>query len=596
MRTWLLVIGASAALAVALCLFLIASPDSSVPVGPRTDVAALEGPIRSDRSPTPRRSILPDEVPAPAKRTMEAQLTVLVRGVDGALAGARVLVSVGEDEERTGLTGSGGEARFEDLPSGSMAGIYVEASGFLSATTERPLPEHGEEVAVVHLERASGLSGFVARFEGGPARNVPVRLEGGFGPKVVRTDPRGRFRFEGARAGERLVAEDDQGARAIRVLDEQALGAGFVVLRLQPAERPTGAGVVAGTVTDVEGAPLVEATVVARRGHRFAWSTATGEDGRFELFVPSEGTYTVVADAAGARDRKEGVAAGTLDLALVVVRPGGAIEGRVVRDDGEPAPAFTLRWAQAGGRSARRFVTDPSGVFEIEGLEAGSWTVEATGAGGAAGRSRTVDVPEAGRTFVELRLETPGRLVGTVVDEEGGPIAEALVQLESRPGLGPTPSTRTDPSGAFELAGITPGRRSVSAGARGFRRRIVSGFEVASGETLGPIEIALAPRGEDGPELDLVGIGAVLAPRSGASGLALLVREVVAGGGAAEGGLGPGAVILTIDGRSIDELGFDGAIQAIRGREGTTVQLGVTSDGRDGPVEVVNLLRRRIST
>jgi C-terminal processing protease CtpA/Prc len=48
---------------------------------------------------------------------------------------------------------------------------------------------------------------------------------------------------------------------------------------------------------------------------------------------------------------------------------------------------------------------------------------------------------------------------------------------------------------------------------------------------------------------------------------------VIAGGGAAAAGLEAGAAILAVDGQPATTLGFDGAIQLIRGPGGTAVRL-----------------------
>jgi C-terminal processing protease CtpA/Prc len=47
----------------------------------------------------------------------------------------------------------------------------------------------------------------------------------------------------------------------------------------------------------------------------------------------------------------------------------------------------------------------------------------------------------------------------------------------------------------------------------------------------------------------------------------------------------PGDLLLAVDGRTIAETGFEGAVQRIRGAEGTTVVLRVRrADGRESDV------------
>jgi len=113
--------------------------------------------------------------------------------------------------------------------------------------------------------------------------------------------------------------------------------------------------------------------------------------------------------------------------------------------------------------------------------------------------------------------------------------------------------------------------------AAGHHARIVGGLDTAPGETRGPVDVALRPAGDDEqPRVDLVGIGVVLAAR----GDALSVVEVLDGSGAAEAGLAPGDLVLAVDGTPATELGYAGAVQAIRGPEGTTVLLTVRRGDR----------------
>ena len=86
--------------------------------------------------------------------------------------------------------------------------------------------------------------------------------------------------------------------------------------------------------------------------------------------------------------------------------------------------------------------------------------------------------------------------------------------------------------------------------------------------------------------MELTGIGAVLS----AKGDALLIGQVIEGGGAAAAGLGPGDAIIAIDGAVVVDIGFEEAIGRIRGPEGSTVTLSVRRGGEGDPVGI--LVRR----
>jgi len=67
----------------------------------------------------------------------------------------------------------------------------------------------------------------------------------------------------------------------------------------------------------------------------------------------------------------------------------------------------------------------------------------------------------------------------------------------------------------------------------------------------------------------------------------------VESGGAAEAGLVAGDLILRIDGRPVAELGFQNAIQALRGPEDSSVQLQVRRPGPP-PSELSLTVYRRL--
>jgi C-terminal processing protease CtpA/Prc len=114
--------------------------------------------------------------------------------------------------------------------------------------------------------------------------------------------------------------------------------------------------------------------------------------------------------------------------------------------------------------------------------------------------------------------------------------------------------------------------------------KIVSNLEVEPDAIVGPIRVELeATREGEAPKLELAGIGAQLEGVDDG----LLIKMVVPGGGAEAAGLVVGDVLLAVDGATVLELGFDGAIQRIRGPEGTTVRLAVRRAAGGRVVDVV---------
>jgi hypothetical protein len=221
---------------------------------------------------------------------------------------------------------------------------------------------------------------------------------------------------------------------------------------------------------------------------------------------------------------------------------------------------------------------------------------------GYAPAEATVEVPKgaSGPVTTDFTLARGAKLTGRVVEAGSGkPLERARIAVE---GLGPGNALAlrydalTDAQGNFTLDGLPRGELSLYVSAEGHHSRVLSGITVR-GDSVGPqlIDLRKTEEGEE-PLVELVGIGAVLAPREDA----LVLGEVLPGGGAAEAGLVKGDGIVRIDGRAVVELGFADAVQRIRGAEGSRVVLGVRkvsaagAEGSDAPLVDITVTRRRI--
>ncbi len=178
--------------------------------------------------------------------------------------------------------------------------------------------------------------------------------------------------------------------------------------------------------------------------------------------------------------------------------------------------------------------------------------------------------------------------------KSGAALAGAQVylegQLSSASVISLLSSTVTDSAGRFELRGLAGGLGSVTVSAEGHHTRIVSGLQFENGQRLGPVELDLTPTAEgEEPTLELTGIGAVLMPRNDV----LVISELMPGAGAAQAGLVVGDEILSIDGRSVLELGFNGAVQHIRGPEGTCVPMMIRR-AADRSLVTLTVCRQRV--
>jgi hypothetical protein len=300
-----------------------------------------------------------------------------------------------------------------------------------------------------------------------------------------------------------------------------------------------------------------------------------------------------------ARTRLSPVRAGAED---VVIRLATELRIRVTvvdAADGAPVPAATALAQEVLGPLRRETSAvasgfDGEGVVVIGGLKRGRYEVIAVAHGYAPSEPVAVTL-DGGDASVRIDLDRGGRVTGRVVSAEGSrPLAGARVSLEDRIGAGSaavplSASVLSSEDGRFELGGVPAGLRSIVVYAADHHGRILSGVVVRSGETtdLGALDLTPTDEGER-PRLELAGVGAVLSSQEDV----LVIQRVIEGGGAAEVGLVPGDAILEVAGSPVTTLGFGGAIEAIRGPEGTNVQLLIRR--ADGAVVLLAVPRRRI--
>jgi hypothetical protein len=353
------------------------------------------------------------------------------------------------------------------------------------------------------------------------------------------------------------------------------------------------------------GGALAGALVVAAPEGRFggtgdpAAQAVTGDDGHFVLSDLDAGAYRVTAQAEGrASASAHRVRPGTDDV-LLELGDGSRLRG-CVRDaaNGQPVAPFTVVvFARQGPLQLvpqrSRSVVDPAGCYVLDDLAPGPATVMVSAPGYAPSPERTLEIPVAGGEAVaDAALEAGGRIEGQVRDEQtGAAIAGARITVEGT--LSAAASTFpllseavSGADGRFTLGGL-PARVSLFVAAADHHARVV-GMDVPRGGA-GAVDVALRPTspGEE-PRVDLAGIGAVLAVQ----GDGLAVAQAMPGSGAAEAGLARGDVILSVDGRPVTELGFSGAVDAIRGPEGTGVVLTVRRGDQTFDVRVPRRLVR----
>jgi protocatechuate 3,4-dioxygenase beta subunit len=427
-------------------------------------------------------------------------------------------------------------------------------------------------VSVV-LRRGLTVRGIVKDEAGRPLSGVEVQLSrpfefqsrrGGVSVSFIGpgTTPRketgadGRFEFRGLKAGDYSLGATRRGlVRAsvdpVKVAEGRAAEAIEIILR---------PGVtISGYVRDRTGGPAAGWFVSARPsgeggGPAFGPGSPrtqepTGPDGAFVLEGLTEGTsYDLqLLGPSGLGSRRAGVTAPADDVEMAV-SGSGQIRGQVVEaESGRPVTDFQVSYvpdAQGGMRvvfrgpgGRGRGMYEPQtfhaedGVFVLEEVPAGRWTVQASAAGYQKGSAAGITVEEGGTAeAVEVRLSKGGVVTGRVLESRTGkPVLGATVRAELSGG-GPGGMIRigdgqseneaeTDAEGKYEIAGLAPGTWTltashpdwsdttarvelkdapVTADIRLGRGGSIGGTVTAGGRPVPGAQVGLAPSGDTG--------------------------------------------------------------------------------------------------
>jgi len=337
-----------------------------------------------------------------------------------------------------------------------------------------------------------GLDVRLSWSDGTPAADVTIEALCAADPATrdepfrARTDGSGRALFPALFPGS-VQLDVDRGGRFEALVEA---GATREVHETLPAAES-----VRGAVRDRAGRPVAGAEIWLDPGwgwvpHAYRVAT-TASDGTFELRdvgggsrigaratgYPPSPTYQV--DALGvANDRRE--------LVLVLeAEASGSIAGLVVDPDGRPVAGAAVKIGPRGGWSSGDFahrhghgaraakpvavICDEDGTFRYPGgLPPGTQPVHASARGWPVW-SGTVDVQAGVESELEIVLEPPATVTGTVVDPTGIAVEGIEVVASEEFGGGwhqdelPAPRGKSDAGGRFRLECLAPGDRMLVA-------------------------------------------------------------------------------------------------------------------------------------
>lgn len=338
------------------------------------------------------------------------------------------------------------------VPVGTLLAT-VTASGRARTTQQVVVPPDRREVAV-EIRMVSGIR-VHGRVAGAEMYEIPLVVRigtPGFEVREGPVGPDGGYAIEDVPAGRSnvWVREAPAGGALLHLITTLAEDRDAQELDLDlPAPR-----VLVGWVREA-GVPCFPCrAVVELQGvdvNRPRLDRRTDPNGRFEARTPVSGQYRVqIWNRDGSLGLDE-----TVELTANTERTfelgGGAVEGRVVDEDGTPATAATVSVSRAtNGAVLRQLTSGMGGAFRFDRLPAGSLRVSAAKEGTWAHGDVAVQSGETAR--VELVLERRQALRLRLLDAAtGAPIRAASIGVQARSGAFGVHRLAGDPEGVFRL-------------------------------------------------------------------------------------------------------------------------------------------------
>ncbi|MDF3292540.1 DHA2 family efflux MFS transporter permease subunit [Streptomyces sp. RB6PN23] len=230
------------------------------------------------------------------------------------------------------------------------------------------------------------------------------------------------------------------------------------------ARSAPGAGVpVCGTVQHSDGTTVARAalTLIDASGRQIGRG-ATGDDGRYALSTPGNGSYVLIASAGGHQPQAVTVTVGERPVDLDVVLGGaGRLAGAVLTADGTPVPDAIVTLTDVRGEVVASTRTSREGSYVLTELIAGEYTLAAS-APAFRPAALPVSVQAARETRQDVELAGGAVLRGTVRAPDGRPVEDARVTLLDAAG-NVVDSVTTGGDGVFRFVDLAAGSYTVIA-------------------------------------------------------------------------------------------------------------------------------------
>lgn len=347
--------------------------------------------------------------------------------------------------------------------------VHAGAPGYAEGWTSGTAP--GAEVTIVLTPESTLVGRVVEADSGEPVASAEVHADSSWAeraPAEALTDAEGRFVLRGLEPGRykpAAVAPGRYGEAAQSVLLGLGQTSSEIVVEVHPASEVRGHVVLRGGDK-----PCPEGRVMLRETSRKRGPGAEIEkDGAVAFTSVRPGTYDVTVRCKGM------IADGTYPPVVVdrepvsglvwAVREGESIRGITVDEMGKPVLASVTARRKQRDYDEHSYAYGSSkgdGTFALEGLIPGTYSVTADVQGLASPKPVEVELSRGHTSEVKLVFARGGDIEGTVVDEDGHPVAGVQVSASGER-LNYGNDAETLANGTFTIKGLAQGEYEVRA-------------------------------------------------------------------------------------------------------------------------------------